>query len=273
MAEDARDCSALWSVSDVRRGIQKGVSEQLQLRNLQLLTAQLNLCHRAPPSRPAPRAFLRPAPRQRAPPPRQVPQRQRQIYSVSTNAGLGSTRPRSSRSTGLRPAGARSVSRVSRTNSIPINQQQVASFQNLSLPTVSCLGTDVCTSDSRLEVSTVHALPLSAAGTDAETAPADAFLPLPPTAAVMTDTETEPVDDSLAECAGDRDGVTVSATCTEADSETVEFVVSLAGRAEPDIVHTRLPLLWLSPTVSRTSSVCVEDTDEGLDSSASFSLH
>ena len=112
-------------------------------------------------------------------------------------------------------------------------------------------------------MSTVHALPLSAAGTDAETAPADAFLPLPPTAAVMTDTETEPVDDSLAECAGDRDGVTVSATCTEADSETVEFVVSLAGRAEPDIVHLTTTCTTVVESSSDQDIIRAEDPDEG----------
>ena len=101
VAEHAIDCSPLWSVADVRRGIQKGVSEQLQLRNLRLLTAQLNLCHRAPPSRPVPAQRRRRrtppllSPGQRSDsraPPRPVPRRRRrQALPDDQSSGLSTT--------------------------------------------------------------------------------------------------------------------------------------------------------------------------------------
>ena len=49
LANFAEDHAARWTAIDVREALRKGVSEQLQLRNLRLLDDQLSLCHAAPP--------------------------------------------------------------------------------------------------------------------------------------------------------------------------------------------------------------------------------
>jgi len=60
ISDPASGASALFSPADIRQAIQRGVHHKLQLRNLRLMTAQLNLAHRPPPRRMAPSG---PAPR------------------------------------------------------------------------------------------------------------------------------------------------------------------------------------------------------------------
>ena len=49
LADFAADHSARWTANDVRVALRKGVSEQLQLRNLRVLSDQLSQCHAPPP--------------------------------------------------------------------------------------------------------------------------------------------------------------------------------------------------------------------------------
>ena len=49
LADYAADHSARWTANDIRVALRKGVSEQLQLRNLRLLSDQLSQCHMPPP--------------------------------------------------------------------------------------------------------------------------------------------------------------------------------------------------------------------------------
>ena len=60
ISDHASGASALFSPADIRQAIQRGVHHKLQLRNLRLMTAQLNLAYRPPPRRMAPSG---PAPR------------------------------------------------------------------------------------------------------------------------------------------------------------------------------------------------------------------
>ena len=54
ISDHASGASALFSPDDIRQAIQRGVHHKLQLRNLRLMTAQLNLAHRPPPRRRLP---------------------------------------------------------------------------------------------------------------------------------------------------------------------------------------------------------------------------
>ena len=64
ISDHASGASALFSPADIRQAIQRGVHHKLQLRNLRLMTAQLNLAHRPPPRRGLPSG---PAPTPAAP--------------------------------------------------------------------------------------------------------------------------------------------------------------------------------------------------------------
>jgi hypothetical protein len=59
ISDHASGASALFSPADIRQAIQRGVHHKLHLRNLRIMTAQLNLAHRPPPRR---MAFSGPAP-------------------------------------------------------------------------------------------------------------------------------------------------------------------------------------------------------------------
>ena len=50
ISDHASGASALFSPDDIRQAIQRGVHHKLQLRNLRLMTAQLNLAHRPAPT-------------------------------------------------------------------------------------------------------------------------------------------------------------------------------------------------------------------------------
>jgi hypothetical protein len=63
ISDHASGASELFSPADIRQAIQRGVHHKLQLRNLRLMTAQLNLAHRPPPRRMAPSGPAREPPR------------------------------------------------------------------------------------------------------------------------------------------------------------------------------------------------------------------
>ena len=52
IAGHARAHSEIWSTQNIKTKILRGIFEELHLRNLRMLTNQLNRCHRPPPLRP-----------------------------------------------------------------------------------------------------------------------------------------------------------------------------------------------------------------------------
>jgi len=110
ISDHASGASALFSPADIRQAIQRGVHHKLQLRNLRLMTAQLNLAHRPPPRRtapsgPAPRVPTpaAPGPVPRGPPPGPPPRQP---------AGPPRDRPRGP--SGTQPRAPQAASRRSR---------------------------------------------------------------------------------------------------------------------------------------------------------------
>jgi hypothetical protein len=53
IANHATATTEMWSAQDIKRQLLHGIFEELHLRNLRMMTAHLNRCHRPPPTRSA----------------------------------------------------------------------------------------------------------------------------------------------------------------------------------------------------------------------------